>query len=165
MKKLVLALTFSLLLSGCGDLQKQQRDIQDLKDKISALQSSNDMLMAMLANNTYPRILNFTPQDSMNGFKTIHLNIGNFFVSLLNIEKFPGGYKISFAIKNPYSTGFSDLKAIVSCEGGDKTMSNSSTIPMIYSGIWTPFVVIISPATEKEITQIYLTFSDELTKI
>lgn len=101
----------------------------------------------------------FTPTDTK--YRTIHTNLGNFMVSLDDVVKYAGGYKLSFNIGNPNFASYTNVNIKLhwnttlnpNTKDWVKTMrSKEDTIlsPLL-PGSWNKVTEIISPATEKEI--------------
>jgi hypothetical protein len=170
MRKHLVIIFFIFILSGCEQNNKDEQIIQ-LRNQIAELKTQLDgieLSQAQFRGFTRAQLdllghnfAEFSP--SSKGYQKINTSVGNFLISLDNIEKYINGYKISFSIGNINAvTYFSSVVVIqfgqpydglVDYTAWSKSLRtvqvtiNKALIPEV----WNKVTVILSPVKEEEI--------------
>ncbi len=155
----------ALALTSCSENKNDQKEIYDLKNQVSSLQSQvyqlqNDLnRVSNVVYSIHSVSAGFSP--STKEYSIIRTNNGDFLASLESVNKYADGYKVTFKIGNPSLITYSGVKARVQwgeAEPADNLTewlrslkSQEITIDKpLLPGMWNSITVVLSPATAKE---------------
>lgn len=187
----VTILTFMTLSCDSSKYSSSSKEINNINERISKLEnenmelntSINDLkkgltyvateMLHIKVDNISKTIATFTPNSQ--GFQSIDTNTGFLFISLENIEKYANGYKITFNIRNLYYIIYSNLHLVIEYGPNNKNKSGIDTSSWkrfettitqdLLPPYWNTVSVVLSPAKEKDIENIWVQAKSEMVKL